>query len=320
MAVAPLVFIAIFVGIFLAVEGVYLLAFGRSARRDAKVNRRLTLLEKGEDPMEVLTQLRKERERHINAANAPLVASLFDKAAQANIPWSPRIILLITGIAGALVFVGMVMFADIGPLLSAPLALGMSYGAMYVWLNSRAKKRLARFEEQLPEAIELMVRALRIGHPFSSAIALVAQEMPDPVGTEFGIIADEAIYGLDINDSLDRLADRVAVPDLRFLAVAVAIQSQSGGNLAEILAGLAAVVRSRFKLFRKVKAITAESRWSGWFLSAFPILALIVVQLIRPNYYDGVVDHPAFVPATIVVGIMLAVNIVFMRMMVNIKV
>ena len=149
MAVAPLVFIAIFVGIFLAVEGVYLLAFGRSARRDAKVNRRLTLLEKGEDPMEVLTQLRKERERHINAANAPLVASLFDKAAQANIPWSPRIILLITGIAGALVFVGMVMFADIGPLLSAPLALGMSYGAMYVWLNSRAKKRLARFEEQL---------------------------------------------------------------------------------------------------------------------------------------------------------------------------
>lgn len=320
MAVAPLVFIAIFIGIFLAVEGIYLLAFGRSARRDAKVNRRLDLLEKGDDPMEVLTQLRKERERHISAANAPLVASLFDKAAQANIPWSPRVILTLTGVISALVCVGLVYFAGLGILLSAPLALGLAYGAMFFWLSSRAKKRLAKFEEQLPEAIELMVRALRIGHPFSSAIALVAQEMPDPIGTEFGIIADEAIYGLDINDSLDRLADRVAVADLRFLAVAVAIQSQSGGNLAEILAGLANVVRSRFKLFRKVKAITAESRWSGIFLSAFPVLALIVVQLIRPNYYDGVVDHPFFVPATIVVGVMLAINVVFMRMMVNIKV
>lgn len=320
MAVAPLIFVAIFVGIFLAVEGVYLLAFGRSARRDAKVNRRLTLLEKGDDPMEVLTQLRKERERHINAANAPLVASLFDKAAQANIPWSPRTILLIVGVAAAVVFVGLVMFAGLGALVAGPLSLAMAYGAIFMWLGGRAKKRLAKFEEQLPEAIELMVRALRIGHPFSSAIALVAQEMPDPIGSEFGIIADEAIYGLDINDSLDRLADRVAVPDLRFLAVAVAIQSQSGGNLAEILAGLAAVVRARFKLFRRVKAITAESRWSGVFLSAFPVLALIVVQLIRPNYYDGVVDHPAFVPATIAVGVMLAINIVFMRMMVNIKV
>jgi tight adherence protein B len=104
------------------------------------------------------------------------------------------------------------------------------------------------------------------------------------------------------------------------LAVAVMIQSQSGGNLAEILEGLSQVVRSRFKLFRKVNAITAEARWSGWFLSAFPVMALIVVQVIRPNYYDGVADHPLFIPATIAVGVMLVINVLFMRMMVNIKV
>lgn len=320
MGVAPLVFAIIFIGVFLAVEGLYLLAFGRAARRNSKVNRRLMLLEKGDDPLEVLSQLRKERERHVSAASAPLLAGIFDKAAQANIPWSPRTIMLLVGLAAAGVFMALMVFTDLGPLLSAPVALAMSFAVMFFWLNGRAKKRLARFEEQLPEAIELMVRALRIGHPFSSAVAIVASEMPDPIGTEFGIIADEAIYGLDVNESLERMAERIAVPDLRFLAMAVAIQSQSGGNLAEILAGLAAVVRSRFKLFRRVNAITAESRWSGWFLSAFPIIALVMVQLIRPDYYDGVVDSPLFVPATIAVGVMLAINIVFMRIMVNIKV
>ena len=125
---------------------------------------------------------------------------------------------------------------------------------------------------------------------------------------------------MDVTESLERLAARIDIQDLRFLAVAVMIQSQSGGNLAEILEGLANVVRSRFKLFRKIRAITAEARWSGWFLSVFPVLALIIVQLVRPNYYDGVIDHPLFVPATIAVVVMLVINVIFMRIMVNIKV
>ncbi|MEO0913901.1 MAG: type II secretion system F family protein, partial [Pseudomonadota bacterium] len=196
----------------------------------------------------------------------------------------------------------------------------MGYGAVYVWLNNKAKKRLALFEEQLPDAVELIVRSLRVGHPFSSAINIVAQEMPDPLGTEFGMIADEATYGMDVTESLDKMAQRIDLQDVKFLSVAVTIQSSSGGNLAEILDGLAKVVRARFKLFRKVKAITAEARWSGWFLSVFPIAALIVIQLIDPNYYEDVKDTSAFVPAAIVVGIFLFVNVIFMRIMVDIKV
>ncbi|MFO7854923.1 MAG: type II secretion system F family protein [Paracoccaceae bacterium] len=316
----PILFALIFVGVLVAVEGLYLLAFGRSARQGRKVNRRLELLDKGVDVMEVLHQLRKERERHVNASTMPLFSSLFDKAAQANIPWSPMTIVMIMMGAAAAVFALLTWFSGAGLALRLALSCVMGYAIMFVWLRGRAKKRLATFEEQLPDAIELMVRALRIGHPFSSAVAIVAQEMPDPLGSEFGIIADEATYGMDVTESLERLAERVAVPDLRFLAVAVGIQSQSGGNLAEILNSLAVVVRSRFKLFRKVTAITAEARWSGWFLSAFPVIALLVVQIVKPDYYDGVVDHALFVPATIAVGIMLAINIVFMRMMVNIKV
>ena len=118
-------------------------------------------------------------------------------------------------------------------------------------------------EEQLPDAVELMVRSLRVGHPFSSALDIVAKEVPDPLGTEIGVIADEAAYGRDVARSLKALAERLDMQDLRFLAVAVTIQQQSGGNLAEILDGLAKVIRARFKLFRRVKAITAEAKWSG---------------------------------------------------------
>jgi tight adherence protein B len=102
--------------------------------------------------------------------------------------------------------------------------------------------------------------------------------------------------------------------------VAVTIQQQSGGNLAEILAGLAKVIRARFRLFRRVKAITAEAKWSGKFLSAFPLLALLVINLSDPHYYDEVRDHALFIPACFVVGIMLAVNLIVMRKLTDIKV
>jgi tight adherence protein B len=161
---------------------------------------------------------------------------------------------------------------------------------------------------------------LRVGHPINAAIAIVAREMPDPLGTEFGLIADEATYGMNLNDALDRLASRVPVPDLRFFTIAVNIQSTSGGNLAEVLEGLSKVIRARFKLFRKVRAITAEARWSGWFLSVFPIIALLLVQLVKPDYYEAVEDHVLFVPGAIVTAVLLVLNIFFMRALVNIKV
>jgi tight adherence protein B len=175
-------------------------------------------------------------------------------------------------------------------------------------------------EEQLPDSIELMVRSLRVGHPFSTAIGIVAKEIPDPLGSEFGVIADEAAYGRDVTESLKAFAERMDSQDLRFLAVAVSIQQQSGGNLAEILDGLAKVIRARFKLFRRVKAITAEAKWSGMFLSAFPIVALLMIIVIKPDYYDAVRETPAFIPAALFVIVFLIINIIFMKVMTNIKV
>ena len=212
------------------------------------------------------------------------------------------------------------VFTAAAIVLRIGIAVLMGYAAVYIWLNNKAKARLELLEEQLPDAVELIVRSLKVGHPFSSSVAIVSQELPDPLGTEFGLIADEATYGMDITESLQNLAERIDLQDLRFLAVAVSIQSQSGGNLAEVLEGLATVIRARLKLFRRVKAITAEAKWSGWFLSMFPILAIILINLMDPNYYDNVDDSPLFMPAAIFVGVLLAVNILFMRAMVDIKV
>ena len=200
------------------------------------------------------------------------------------------------------------------------VSIVMGGGGVYAWLNHKAKKRLALFEEQLPDAVDLIVRSLRVGHPFASAINVVADEMYDPIGSEFGLISDEATYGIDIITALDDVAERIDIQDMRFLAVAVAIQSRAGGNLAEILDGLARVIRARFKLFRRVKAITAEAKWSGWFLSIFPFGALMMVNITNPGYYDKVSVSIFFVPACIFVGIFLTMNVIIMRALVNIKV
>ncbi len=320
MSLQPLIYALIFVGVFFMIEGIYLAFFGKSVRLESKVNRRLQLLQTGGNPEEVMETLRKEREQHRGARRIPLIAPLSEKAAQANIAFTPMALIMVMIFVGIMAFVGLTLFTGTGVQLRIGISIVMGYGGVYTWLRNKAKKRLDLFQEQLPDAVELIVRSLKVGHPFSSAIANVASEMPDPLGTEFGVLADESTYGMDITESLDRMAERIDLQDLRFLAVAVKIQAQAGGNLAEILASLAQVIRSRFKLFRRVDAITAEAKWSGWFLSIFPILALVMINVSQPGYYAGVMSTPVFVPAAIVVGMFLLVNIIFMKIMVDIKV
>ena len=320
ISAAPLIYILIFAAVVFLVEGLYLTVFGKSISLNNRLSRRLALLEKSHDREKVLEQLRKEMSQHVNARGIPLYSMLATKAQKANIAFSPRQLIGIMAGLGVFANIGLTVGTGASPGVRALVAVGMGIGGVYVWINNKAKKRMSLLEEQLPDAVELMVRSLRVGHPFSSAIANVAKEIADPLGTEFGIIADEASYGRDIAETLKAFAQRLESQDLRFLAVAVTIQQQSGGNLAEILDGLAKVIRARFKLFRRVKAITAEAKWSGMFLSAFPIGALVMINVIQPHYYDGVKDTAAFIPACLVVGAFLVMNVIFMKIMVNIKV
>jgi tight adherence protein B len=277
-------------------------------------------LEKNANREQVLEQLRKEMNQHLNAKNIPLYSMLAKKAQRANIAFSPQALIGIMALLSVFAFLMLSVFTSAELGLRAILGILMGVGGVFVWVNRTAKQRMSLLEEQLPDSIELMVRSLRVGHPFSTAIGIVAKEIPDPLGSEFGVIADEAAYGRDVAESLKAFAERMDSQDLRFLAVAVSIQQQSGGNLAEILEGLSKVVRARFKLFRRVRAITAEAKWSGMFLSGFPILALVLINVIKPDYYDEVKETAAYVPAALFVVTFLIINIIYMKVMTNIKV
>ncbi|UOA26650.1 type II secretion system F family protein [Pseudosulfitobacter sp. DSM 107133] len=320
MSAEPIIYGLIFVGVLVLVEGLYLVAFGKSISLNSRVNRRLDMLNKGGRREEVLDQLRKEMQQHMNAKTIPLYSLLAEKAQKAAIAFTPKQLIGVMAGLAVVAFFGLTIGTETEPPVRILLSIVIGVGAVYFWVSTKANKRLSMIEEQLPDAVELMVRSLRVGHPFTSAIQIVSKEVKDPLASEFGVIADESAYGRDVGEALKDMAERLDMQDLRFLAVAVTIQQQSGGNLAEILAGLAKVIRARFRLFRRVKAITAEAKWSGKFLSAFPLLSLVAINVSDPHYYDEVYDHPYFIPACFVVGILLVVNLFVMRALTDIKV
>lgn len=320
ISAAPLIYIMIFVAVVVIVNGIYLIVFGKSISLNSRVSRRLALLEKNANREQVLEQLRKEMNQHLNAKNIPLYSMLAKKAQRANIAFSPQQLIMIMAALSVFAFMMLSVMTGAEFALRVVMGIVMGVGGVFVWVNRTAKKRMSLLEEQLPDSIELMVRSLRVGHPFSTAIGIVAKEIPDPLGSEFGVIADEAAYGRDVSESLKAFAERMDSQDLRFLAVAVSIQQQSGGNLAEILEGLSKVVRARFKLFRRVRAITAEAKWSGMFLSGFPIAALLMINVVQPDYYDEVKTTSAYIPAALFVVTFLIINIIYMKVMTNIKV
>lgn len=320
LPVEALIYVVIFIAVFFLVEGIYLVAFGKSISLNSKVNRRLDMLDKGVGREQVLEQLRKEMQQHMKTQSIPLYSLLADKAQKAAIAFTPRQLIMVMVLLSGFAFVGLSIGTATDMVLRVALSVFIGVGGVYTWVNRKAKTRMSLMEEQLPDAVELMVRSLRVGNPFVSSVQIVASEVQDPLGTEFGIIADECAYGRDVGEALKDMAERLGMQDLRFLSVAVGIQQQSGGNLAEILAGLAKVIRARFRLFRRVKAITAEAQWSGKFLSGFPVFCLLFILVNDPGYYDDVIDHPLFIPLCFFVGIMLTLNLIVMRVLTNIKV
>jgi tight adherence protein B len=148
----------------------------------------------------------------------------------------------------------------------------------------------------------------------------VAEEMPDPIGTEFGIVVDEMTYGLDLNQAIVNLGARVDLPDLQYLTVAVSIQYGTGGNLAEVLAGLSKVIRDRFHMHRKIRAVSAEGRMAATFLSIFPFVVVGGIFLLHKAYYLSVADHPLFRILAVTGGVLVLMNMIVMRWLTNIKV
>jgi tight adherence protein B len=312
---------ALFIGILLLFEGLLQLLTDLRAGPRRQINRRLQMLADGSHPKEILESLRRSpRGTEGIFRIVPGLRALDRLLVQAGVGASAGRAALWMLLLGGLFLVLLRLATALPP----PAALGLAalggIGLPVLHLIRRKLRRLRRFEAQLPGALDLLVRSLRVGHPFNAALAVVAQEMPDPLGSEFGIVVDEVTYGQALDEALDRLNERVDLPDLRYLTVAVQIQHGTGGNLAEVLNGLAKVIRDRFQMFSKIRAITAEGRWSSWFLSLFPIIMVLAIQGVKPDYYTQVADHPMFMPLAAITGVLLLLNVVFMRLLTTIKV
>ena len=314
-----LIYGAILLAVPTIVGGAALVVFGDAIRSHRRAARRLAELERSRARPEVLEALRKEMGR-AGGARAPLADLLQTRLTRAAVSLGPMGAVGLMAAIALAAFAGLTLGTEAGLAARLAVALAVGVAAVLAWLGRRAKARVAAVEEALPDAVELMVRSLRVGHPFASAVQIVAREVKGPLGDEMAVIADETAYGRDVGEALSDMAERIGLQDLRFLAVAVTIQQQSGGNLAEVLDGLAKVVRARFRLFRRVRAITAEAKWSGTFLSGFPIVATVGIKLLKPDYFDKAMESPLFMPAAAVVGVLLAANLLVMRRLVDIKV
>jgi tight adherence protein B len=165
-----------------------------------------------------------------------------------------------------------------------PIAAAIGFVAPFGWLKHKATKRLKRFEEQFPEALDLLSRAIRAGHAFQTAMGMVADELPAPVGPEFKKTFDQQNFGLPLKEALNELSDRVALLDVRFFVTAVLIQRDTGGNLSEILDNLAHVVRERFKILRQVRVHTAHGRFTGYVLLGLPAALACALMFINPEH------------------------------------
>lgn len=214
----------------------------------------------------------------------------------------------------------LVLLLGAGPLVAVAAGLAAGLGGPMLVLQRMAARRVARFAEQLPEALAMMARSLRAGHPINAALGLVAREMPDPLGGEFVIVFDEMTYGLDLREALGNLCQRIDGRELRYMAVAISIQQGSGGNLAELLDTLARVLRDISRMHRKVRALSAEGRLSAAVLSILPFCVAFGIAALAPGYYDGVVADPPFLAVLAAGGAGIVIGIAMMAKMVNFRI
>lgn len=223
--------------------------------------------------------------------------------------------------SAALASVGLLAQVLLGWPATVCAALGLALAVLPWWRVSAARnKRVARFENQFPEALDLMARALRAGHAFPNAVKMVGEELADPLGRDFRILFDEMNYGVPTNEALARLAERVPLPDVSYFVVAVVIQRESGGNLAELLDKISAIVRARLKLLGEVRTLSAEGRLSAVILTGLPFAVGIVVNIVNPAFMAVLWIDPAGLRMAGVALFLMVLGMLWMRKIIRIRV
>ncbi len=295
------------------------------------INFRLKLIGQGRTRGQTLTLLRETRANVASYTPSVLepLALRFDRlVSSARLPIPTTRLFVLLALSPILLFIilvgvilatgGVIAFGRL--VLLATFAFAVGLGVPLMALRYKATKMRQRMQEQFPVALDVFVRGLRAGHPVSAALDLLTVELPDPIGTEFGTVIDEVTYGADLRDALADMAERWDMEDVRMFVVSLGIQSETGGNLAEILENLSKVIRERASMMMKVRALSSEGRMTAIMLTGLPIFAFVLLFLLKPSFYLDVADDPAFIPGFVFLIILYMIGFYTIRRLVDLKV
>lgn len=302
--------IMIFFGVLIIVLGGAQILGITSNDVEQAIKRRLQALSSGADPETVLRLLRRRRESD-GFGRLPGLRNWPALVRQAGIGMKPEHLITMMGMSATLLtmLLSFLVSLPLAGLVASILCLILPFIMLQVW---RARRRI-ELSKQLPDAIDLMVQSLRAGHPINPAFNAIAREMPDPIATELGLVADAISYGDDLATAVDEMARRISLEDFNYLAVAITIQHSTGGNLASVLESLGRVIRDRFAMERKIKALSAEGRITAIVVSSVPVALSGFLHLSSPHYYAEVADDPLFAPLLGLGALLTLVNAVALR-------
>lgn len=308
------VYIALFVGALLIFEGLRQLVSREEDGTQAR-NRRMKMMQKGATAEDVLSLFLDEQDTQSTGLFG--IPNFTRLLRQAGIQMSMARLCTLLAVIGVIAFFVALKFFTLE--ISAGIAVFAGLLLPWAIISHIRGKRIEALTAQLPDALDLMARGLSVGHPISVTVSSVASDMPDPIGTEFGIIQDQVSYGDDIVAAFFDLSSRYDIEDLNYLSVSVGIQHGTGGNLARVLKVLSKVIRDRATMRKKIHAISAEGRLSALILSALPFMIFGVINLSTPSFYGDVQDDALFLPVMATILGLVVLQAVILFRMVNFK-
>jgi tight adherence protein B len=322
--VSPLLSVLVFTAVILLLEGLYLMWKTYKGPEAKKIQLRLKALSAAGDDSARSHVLRERMMSELPLLqrlllSLPRAHQLDRLLLQANLNWSvSKLVLgcLALGAAGFLV---------VSSLLHQPFLFGVLAGGPCAWLplayvGRRRARRLARLEQQLPDALDLLGRALRAGHAFNAGLQMVGEEMAEPIASEFRLVHDEVNFGVSLDQALANLSVRVPITDLNYFVVAVLIQRESGGNLTEVLANLSRLIRQRLKLFAHVRVLSSEGRMSAWLLSLLPFAIGGLMSVFNPDFMAPLWNDPLGITITRSMLVSMAFGILMLRKIIRIRI
>lgn len=311
-----IVLILIFAAVFSAAQAAVGLLSTATERR--KLNRRLKVADKVDGISALVLELRKQRGLTAGGERAGRLQWLSNLIVASGLPYDQKKWLTYVGVAAVIGAVaGFLLGHSVVGVLAGALLGGA--GVPYGYLKYMANRRAQALGFQLPQALEIIVRSLEAGHPVPTAVSLVGREMPDPIGSEFGMASDEIAYGATLEQAIGRMSERCQHPDVDLFAATIRLQERAGGNLTGLLKLNANTVRDRHKMRLKIKAASSEGRASAMILTAAPFLAMGFIMISNPHFYGDVINEPIVKYGLIGLGIWLGVGNMVMRKMINMR-